>query len=902
MRKIYNRKMRRSGVRIVTGLLTATFMLDLFNVPVLAAGPEAGQQVLRDKDDDDNSGSSGSSHDGVLNDRVKHSDLKFGDYEYKRLSQADFETIVEGLEDLASDSKNADAVMDVITEMEDYYNELDRNYSLANLYSNLYADDEQYDEEVEFYSDLNTNIYDLLMQNYHIVAESPCADRLEEHIDDADDWQDILDYEEMSQEEKDLKAEETRLELDYDDLSLKEYTTNIDGKDYNEDDLEAALEDGSVEVTDCLYGLADIISQKNQEKGELYLELVDVRTQIAKLNGYDNYVDYAYEEKYGRDYSYDDLEDYRQSVVDNMVPLGQELREIMTGDMSEEYSAMLSAGMTEQECLDNLASHLPEISEDFMVSYNYMVDHDLIDISQSDSKAPGGFTTAMTGYNAPFLYNCADGTISDMATLIHEFGHYNEMYYQTEDTWYYDNVNLDLAEIHSQGMEMLFMDYADDIYGDHADIMKLYNQFSMTYSAVQGVKEDEFQYRVYSDPDGLTVSDLNKIYYECCEKYGDIENYNSYYIGLYGAGLPEGEIFEWVEIPHTFQSPMYYISYSVSVAAVYELYDHILNDRDEGIDIYMALVDAEFQDEFQTTLENVGLNNPIALPRFDLYADDVRYSLGLEQKGHADYGDGSGIGDDNGDDTQITEDTSDDKKDKKKNKDKDKDKEEDDADKKAEDIKNFKKILMCICIGGAAVLVIIVVIIIIAVNAGKKKKAKKALQQNNGQPTQPGQFGMNQGQQPGFGQPTQPGQFGMNQGQQTGFGQPTQPGQFGMNQGQQTGFGQPAQPGQFGMNQGQQPGFGQPTQPGQFGMNQGQQTGFGQPTQPGQFGMNQGQQTGFGQPTQPGQFGMNQGQQTGFGQPTQPGQFGMNQGQTSFGQPNQFGQPGNDPTDGSDKQ
>ncbi|MCR5210884.1 MAG: hypothetical protein K6C99_11790 [Lachnospiraceae bacterium] len=824
MRKLSNRKMKRNGVRIVTGLLTATFMLDLWGTPVLAAGPDNGQTVLLDKDDDDdNSGSSSGSHDGVLKDRVKHSDLKFGEYEYKRLSQADFETIVDGLEDLASDSKNEDAVMDVITEMEDYYNELACNYSLANLYSNLYADDDQYDEEVEFYSDLLTNVSDLLMQNYQIVALSPCADRLEEHIDDADDWQDILDYEVMSEEEKDLKARETRLELDYDDLSLKEYTTDINGTTYNEDELEEAIEDGSIEVMDYLNGLSDITTQKNEEKAELYLELVDIRTQIAKLNGYDNYVDYAYKEIYDRDYTYDDLSDYRQSVVDNMVPLGQELREMMTEDMSEEYSAMISAEMTEEECLDKLSAHLPDISEDFMLSYNYMIDHDLIDISQSDSKAPGGFTTSITGYNAPFLYNCADGSISDMQTLIHEFGHYNEMYYQSEDTWYYDNTNLDLAEIHSQGMEMLFMDYADDIYGDNAEIMKLYNQFSMTYSAVQGVKEDEFQYLVYSDPDNLTVSDLNQLYYDVCEKYGDLENYNSYYIALYGAGIPEGEILEWTEIPHTFQSPEYYISYSVSVAAVYELYDHILNDRDEGIDIYMALVDAEFQDDFQETLENVGLNNPIETPRFDLYADDVRYSLGLEQKGHADYGDGSGIGDGTGDGTgdeeepEVTEETTNDKKDKKKNKDKDKDKEKEEE--KDDDTDFLKTILIGVCVGGVIFIVIIIVIIIVAVNAGKKKKAKIAQQRNNGAPMQPGQYGAPQGNQAPFGAPTQPGQFGAPQGNQAPFGAPTQPGQFGAPQGNQAPFGAPTQPGQFGAPQGNQAPFGAPTQPGNNGAN-----------------------------------------------------------------------------------
>ncbi|MBR3516421.1 MAG: hypothetical protein IKO10_08920 [Lachnospiraceae bacterium] len=570
-------------------------------------------------------------HDGRLTDRADHTDKNFEDYEYGRVDVADFDAIIDGLEDLVQDPANADQVLDVIVGMEDFYCEAARNYSIAHIKSDLVADDQYWDDEVMFWDELTTDIGDKIMTSYNVIATSLNADVLHERVDDEDDWQDILDYTVMTQEQKDLSAKETELSLQYDILYNKEYTTKINGKDYTEEELSDLVADGTINRDEYQAAYCDLLTQCNQERGELFLELVDVRTQLAKSYGYDNFAEYAYDKRYGRDYTTEELKDYRDQVKQYVVPLQDELLLELYGSHYSELMDMFEEEKSEQDCLDTLRKYLPEISSDLLVSLDYMEDHHLYDLSISDEKAPGGYTISIGGYNAPFIYNCADGTIQDMETLIHEFGHYNQMYYMTADSWYYDESNLDLAEIHSQGLEMLFMDYADDIYGDYADVMKLYTLFNLAYATVEGCKEDAFQYEVYTNPDGLTVEKLNEIYYNCCMEYSDrfgamLNESISY--GQSGQ-LPANQCYEWAQIPHTFQSPMYYISYSVSAAAVFELFDVILDDRDEGIDCYLALVDSEYQDSFQNTLNTVGLNNPIANPRFELYADDIRYELGL---------------------------------------------------------------------------------------------------------------------------------------------------------------------------------------------------------------------------------------------------------------------------------
>ncbi|MBR3734883.1 MAG: hypothetical protein IKN07_03315, partial [Lachnospiraceae bacterium] len=112
-------------------------------------------------------------HDGRLTDRADHTDKDFDEYEYERMDEADFDAIIDGLDELVQDTANADKVLDVIVGMEDYYCEASRNYSIAHIKSDLVADDQYWDDEVMFWDDLTTNIGDKIMTSYNVIATSP---------------------------------------------------------------------------------------------------------------------------------------------------------------------------------------------------------------------------------------------------------------------------------------------------------------------------------------------------------------------------------------------------------------------------------------------------------------------------------------------------------------------------------------------------------------------------------------------------------------------------------------------------------------------------------------------------------------------------------------------------------
>lgn len=62
-----------------------------------------------------------------------------------------------------------------------------------------------------------------------------------------------------------------------------------------------------------------------KEIGEVYDQLVQVRTRMAKKLGYENYIELGYYRMMRFDYNKEDVENYRKQVLEDVVPLDNEL-------------------------------------------------------------------------------------------------------------------------------------------------------------------------------------------------------------------------------------------------------------------------------------------------------------------------------------------------------------------------------------------------------------------------------------------------------------------------------------------------------------------------------------------------------------------------------------------------
>ena len=240
-----------------------------------------------------------------------------------------------------------------------------------------------------------------------------------------------------------------------------------------------------------------------------------------------------------------------------------------------------------QSYLATLQSVAADFSPNLYASLNYMLESELYDFSVNPKKMSGSFTTYISAYDAPFIFSQWGNDAESVHTVIHELGHFTN-YYRNPSVGWSAGDSLDLAEVDSQGLELLTTGYYDRFFGDLAPAAERELLIDAMYALLSGCMEDEFQQKAYANPD-MTLSELNALYRALSREYGFDELYG--YTGK-----------EWVEISHTFQSPMYYISYAVSMVPSLELWRLSQTDMPAAKTAYFRIVDRAPYATFRTVL------------------------------------------------------------------------------------------------------------------------------------------------------------------------------------------------------------------------------------------------------------------------------------------------------------
>ncbi len=307
---------------------------------------------------------------------------------------------------------------------------------------------------------------------------------------------------------------------------------------------------------------------------DVFVELVDLRNELAELYGYDSYAEFAYGSLYARDYSPQDSQELWSAIKEYFAPVMREY-ESAVYDITWDLWASDEIDCSKETILDAMELILPNISTEAYEAFLYMLEYELYDFELSDERMDTGYTTMLYYYNEPYVINSLYGDYYDYSDTFHEFGHFLNAFYIPSDLIFGTSDN-DLCELQSQGMEILFTLFYDDIFGEeNGEIVRADLLMSMVYSIVSGAMYDEFQQRVYAE-ENLTNERVLEIYEQLYEEYG----YTPYV----------GYEYEWTGIVHNFQYPFYYISYGVSAIPALELYSLLQDSPADAVDEYMTIV------------------------------------------------------------------------------------------------------------------------------------------------------------------------------------------------------------------------------------------------------------------------------------------------------------------------
>ena len=380
--------------------------------------------------------------------------------------------------------------------------------------------------------------------------------------------------------------------------------------------------------------------------GELLIELAETYNEM-----YDgNYIEYAYS-SYGRDYLPAAAANMRSlvkrylgsSVVDIYESLGDAgyvfyISASVSDDLTE--SAAVRDFLADVCSAEAVAGADSDMRGYLTEAYDYMRRYDLYYRSTNKNGNTGAFTTYLSGYNMPYLFQYITGSAGDISTFVHEFGHFASYYLSGPA----GGADLDVAEVQSQALELMLANRYDELYGGYvftpatgtpisgseaADVMLLGDMFeTMFYSVVMGCVMDELQYDVYTDTDSFTSgADVTAHFAELLSDYGITDEFISDYSALLGYDYDYLRYW-WAGVPHTFESPFYYISYAMSAVPALTIYIDSTSDFTAAAAEYNYIQRyASEYDDFRTLYADAGISDPFTAATYieiDDYIDELR--------------------------------------------------------------------------------------------------------------------------------------------------------------------------------------------------------------------------------------------------------------------------------------
>ena len=252
------------------------------------------------------------------------------------------------------------------------------------------------------------------------------------------------------------------------------------------------------------------------------------------------------------------------------------------------------------------------MGEDVQDTYEFMVKYRLCDLAYSPYKSEMSFQTYLNSYEVPFLFMDAGGSLDDITTFSHEFGHYLDGYlnYGAEET-------IDLAECFSQAMELLMMTRLDrELSGEELENLYQIKMLDILNMYVQQAAFAEFEHRVYSmAPEELTEESINQLFLDMTKEYGFCE---PGYDNLYGK--------LWMDITHFFEQPFYVITYPVSHDIAMQIFQLEEENPGEGLEKFLEMLPREYPDMLDSAL-NAGLQSPFDPGRLEKVAATMREIL-----------------------------------------------------------------------------------------------------------------------------------------------------------------------------------------------------------------------------------------------------------------------------------
>jgi len=538
---------------------------------------------------------------------------KFTDLPYVR---PNIEEVKKDFRDQVNLLKNAitfDAQKQAITQINRINAAVDTMSNIAYIRNSIDTTDKFYDEERTFFDENGPEISDINFEYYTALANSKFKKDLIAEF--GNQLFTIAEYRVNSFSKdiiEDLK-EENKLGSTYSKL-VASAKIDFDGKELNLSQLAPYAQSSDRKVRKAAAEARYNFVAANADKfDKIYDDAVKLRHQMATKMGFKNFVELGYLKMQRSDYTPEMVANYRKQVLDHIVPLAVKIRKKQADRLGLEklkhydLSYFYPSGNPKPKgdakwIIDNGIKMYRELSDETGEFFDFMTKNELMDLETKKGKDVGGYCTFIANYGAPFIFSNFNGTSGDIDVLTHEAGHAFQVYSsRNQKINEYFWPTYESAEIHSMSMEFFTWPWMGLFFKEDTEKYRYEHLASGLLFLPYGVAVDEFQHAVYEKPE-MTPAERKDTWRTIEKKYMPDLDYDGHpYLESGG---------RWQLQSHIYQSPFYYIDYTLAQICAYQYWIKMQDDFKGAWKEYLGLCQAGGSLSFLKLVDLAGLKSP----------------------------------------------------------------------------------------------------------------------------------------------------------------------------------------------------------------------------------------------------------------------------------------------------
>ena len=539
--------------------------------------------------------------------------MRFSEYKYER---PDVNQAKEKFEKLISQFVSANSAEEqgkVIEEANKLQNQLNTMFTLCSIRHSINTEDEFYDKENEYSDEVGPIFQGLGVEYYKVLINSKFRPELEKKYGKQLFTLAELNIKSFSDEVLTDLQEENKLVSQYNKL-VASAKIDFEGEIRNLSQMTPFKESKDramrKKANEAYY---NFFAEHEKEFDEIYDKLVHVRDTIAKKLGYKTFTELAYIRMCRSEYGPKDVAMYRDQVLKFIVPVATELRKRQGKrlgiDGMKYYDTPLSFNTGNATpkgdrnwMVDNARKMYGELSPETKEFFNFMADNELLDLDSKKGKQSGGYCTYIPNYRSPFIFANFNGTSGDVDVLTHEAGHAFQVFESRDyEVPEYGFPTYEACEIHSMSMEFITWPWMNLFFKEDEQKYKFNHLSGGLLFIPYGVSVDEFQHFVYDNPNATPA--------ERKAKWREIEKKYTPHIDYEGNDfLERGGL--WFRQGHIFQSPFYYIDYTLAQVCAYQYWVKFNENRETAWQDYLRLCKAGGSKPFLELVEVGNIKNP----------------------------------------------------------------------------------------------------------------------------------------------------------------------------------------------------------------------------------------------------------------------------------------------------